>query len=213
VIVHGARGAHCRIVDLALGGVSVLVDRDVSTPDVGTCVRIELRLDGQGRWLHLTGSVLRVDPRGAANALVIKLLAAPPEFEDLIQNELVSALECARQPHVLVVDADPARRATVVSAFRATGCRVIAVSSPLEALSAIDQSALHLWAVAIADTELTSRADELRRFLNEAYPRVPQIVIGGRCRARTTCLGIDRLPDLALQVYNLVGMPDQIGSS
>jgi CheY-like chemotaxis protein len=209
-IVHGASGVHGRIVDLAIGGLSLLVDRAVSTPDIGTCVWIELRLDGQGSWLHMSGSVMRVDARGSANALVIKLLVVPPEFEDLVQDELLSALECAQQPRVLIVDAYRARRELVVAAFRATGCHVIEVSLTREAITEIDQSRLHLWAVVIADTGLASRADELRRFLGETYPSVPLIIVGEGGRTRTTCLTVDRVPDLALQVSNLVGMRDPI---
>ena len=212
-IVHGPCVARARILDLAVGGLGLLVDADASVPDVGTHVRVEFRLDGCGRWLHVIGRVARVDARGSSSALVIELLVVPPEFEDLVQDELLAALECAEQPQILLVDATRRRRELVAAAFRATGCSVIEVSSPLEAITEIGQSRLHLRAVVIADTELASRADELRRFLDEAYPRVPLIVVGRRRHGHgRTRISVDRVPDLALQIDHVVGMSGQVGS-
>ncbi|MFN0252804.1 MAG: PilZ domain-containing protein [Kofleriaceae bacterium] len=206
-IVHGSFAVRARILDLAIGGLSLLVDDLATAPDVGTRVRLDVRLDGLGRWLHLVGSVARVDARGPGAALAVELLAVPADFEDIVQDELLSALECARQQQILLVDGVRKRRELVATAFRAKGYHVIEVSSSLEAIAAIDQSRLHLWAVVIADTKLAWRADELRKFLAEAYPQVPLIVVGERVRRYgTTRISIDRIPDLALQIDNLVGM-------
>jgi CheY-like chemotaxis protein len=211
-IVHGSCAAHGRILDLGIGGLSVLVDDATAAPDVGAHVRLDVRLDGIGRWLHLVGSVLRVDARGSGAALVIELLVVPSDFEDLVQNELVSALECAQMPRILLVDGARGRRELVAAAFRAMRCDVIEVSSPLEAIAEIDQSRHHLWAVVIADTELASRADELRRFLGEMYPGVLLIVVGQRVRRQgTTNINVDDVPDLALQIGNLVSMREHLG--
>ncbi len=210
-IVHGALALHGRIVDLAIGGLTLLVDGIVAEPAVGHRVRVVARLDGPGRWFHLTGSVARIESRGSATALVIELTGVPHDYEDLVQNELLSGLECARDPQILLVDSSRGRRALVAAAFRAVGCRVIEASSPLEAIAAIDQSRLHLRAVVIADTELASRAADLRRFLHEAYPRVPLVVVGDGRRTREH-LTVDRFPDLALQVQSLVAMHRQIGA-
>jgi CheY-like chemotaxis protein len=206
-IVHGPFAAHGRIIDLAIGGLSLLVDDAAVVPDIGAHLRLDVRLDGLGRWLHLTGSVVRIEARGSAVALVIQLLAVPPEFEDLVQEELLSALECSRFPRILLVDVSRGRRELVAAAFRATGYEVIEVSSPLEAISEIDQSRLRLWAVVIADTEIASHADELRRFLGETCPRVPLIVVGQRIRRPDTArISVDGIPDLAMQIDSLVSM-------
>ena len=207
VIVHGPFAAHGRIIDLAIGGLSLLVDDAAALPGVGNTVRLDVRLDGLGRWLHLIGSVARVDARGSAVALVLELLAVPPDFEDLVQDELLSALECSQCPRILLVDVARGRRELVAAAFRATGCDVIEASSPLEAISEIDQSRVHLWAVVIADTEIASHADDLRTFLRETYPGVPLIVVGQRARRQgTRSLYVDRIPDLAMQVGTMVGL-------
>lgn len=206
VLYAGLLVTRGRIVDLAVDGVRVVVDPIAATwLCSGTNVRIDLRIDGVGGWLHLLGRVGRVDVR--ASAIVIELYVAPPEFEDLVQDQLLAAIECAQTPHVVLVDADRRRRDQVAEAFRVIGCHVIEASSSLEAISALGESQLHPWAVVIADTDVHPRADELRRFLGEAYPGLPLIVIGERgCARSTACLSVDRIPDLALQVYNLVSM-------
>lgn len=212
VIVHGPFATHGRIIDLSIGGLSLLVDDAAALPDVGSTVRLDVRLDGLGRWLHLIGSVMRVDARGSAVALVIELLAIPPDFEDLVQDELLSALECSQVPRILLVDVEFGRRELVAAAFRATGCDVIQASSPLEAISEIDQSPVHLRAVVIADTVIASHADHLRTFLRETYPGVPLIVVGQRMRGHdTTRISVDEIPDLATQIDGMVGMREQLG--
>jgi len=206
VLYAGLLVTRGRIADLALGGVRVVVDPIAATwLCSGTHVRIDLRIHGVGDWLRLLGRVGRVDVR--ASAIVIELYVAPPEFEDLVQDQLLAAIECAQTPHVVLVDADRRRRDQVAEAFRVIGCHVVETSSSLEAISALGESQLHPWAVVVADTDVYPRADELRRFLGEAYPGVPLIAIGERgCARSTACLSVDRIPDLALQVYNLVSM-------
>ena len=180
VILHGEPAIHGRVLDVAVGGLSLLAEGVTTPPELGTFVRLEVRFDGHGRWLRLTGFVVRSDVRGTASAVVIRLRDAPPDFEDLVQDEILFALECALRRHVLLVDPARGRRELVAAAFRAVGCVVIEVSSPLEAIAAIDQSQLHLWGVVIGDTEIASRADELREFLSVTYPHVPLIVVGER---------------------------------
>ena len=204
-IVYGEPAIHGRVLDVAVGGLSLLLERATTTPVPGTLVRLALRLDGSGSWLHLTGSVVRIEAREVVSALVIKLLDVPPDFEDLVQDEIVFALECAQRRHLLLVDAARERRELVAAAFRATGCVVIEVSSPLEAINAIDQSRLHLWGVVIADTEIASRADELREFLSTTYPQVPLIVVGEGDRVHGSWINSARGSSLGLQIDNLVG--------
>ena len=209
-VVRGAFAAHARIIDLAIGGVSLLVHDAAALPDVAALVRLDVRLDGPGCWFHLIGSVVRVDARRSGSALVIELLAVPSDFEDVVQAELLSALECAHVPRVLLVDGTRGRRGLVAAAFRAIGHHVIEVSSPLEAIVEIDQSQLHLWAVVIADTKLAAHADELRKFIRETHPELPLIDLGQRTRrAGATRLSVDEIPDLAWQIDNLVGIPEQ----
>jgi len=199
------------MVDLAIGGIGLLVEGGVSPLEVGDRVCVSVRLDGAGLWFRLGGSVARIDAYGLTTMLAIELFGVPQDFEDLVQNELLSALECAREPQILLVDAVHGRRDLVAAAFRAAGARVIEVSSALEAIAEIDQSRLHLRAVVIADTEVASHADDLRSYLREACPCVPMVVVGAGRRTRAH-LTVDRFPDLALQIHSLVAMRDPIGA-
>jgi hypothetical protein len=90
-----------RIVDLAVGGVRVLLDPAVVSPSVGTRVWLDLRLDGGGRWFHLSGLIERVGTGAATNEIVIELHGIPQGFEDLVQDELLASLECVRSADAL----------------------------------------------------------------------------------------------------------------
>jgi len=173
--VHGTISSHARLLDLSTNGLSLVVDSKTTLPPAGALVHLDLRLDGVGRWLHLSGIVVRVETQGPRFLLVVALVVVPADFEDLVQAEILSELECARQPRLLLVDGARGRRELVADALRALGCLVIEASSPLEAIAQIDQSRLHLWAVVVADTKLASQAEELRRFLAETHPEVRQI--------------------------------------
>lgn len=211
-VVHGSLAVRARVLDLAIGGVRLLVDEAAALPEVGAHVFLDVRLDGLGDWLNLSGVVTRVETGGSGATLVIELHVVPPEFEDLVQNELVSELECVRLPRILLVDGARGRRELVAAAFRAIGCHVIEVSSPLEAIAELDQSGLHLRAVVIADTKVTSHADELRGHLRELYPRVPLIDVGEHeATHHTENRPAESVPDLALQIFNLMGEPEQLG--
>jgi CheY-like chemotaxis protein len=209
--VHGPSALHGRLVDLSIGGICLIVEGSVSPLALRDRVHVSVRLDGVGLWFRVGGSVARIDPCGLTTVLAIELFLVPQDFEDLVQNELLSVLECTCEPQILLVDAVSVRRGLVARAFRATGCGVIEVSSALEAIHEIDASRLHLWAVVIADTAIASRADDLRRFLRETYPRVPLIVLGVGRRTRTR-LAVDRIPDLALQVHGLVTSREQLSA-
>ena len=207
VVVHmGDVAIKARILDLAVGGIRVHTAFAPQPHSRGTRVRIDLRVDGVGHWIHLHGHVDRVEDSAASSEIVIVLDHVPPSFEDLVQDELLASLECARTPHVLLVDAYRLRRGLVSDAFRVFGFHVIEASSPVEAIAYLGESQLHPWAIAIADSDVDASADELRRFMDDLYPCIPLIAIGHRRHTRsTTSLVVDQVPDLALQVLCLVG--------
>jgi hypothetical protein len=95
---------HGRIIDLAIGGISLLVEGTVAPLEVGDRVHVSVRLDGAGSWFRLDGSVVRIDACGLTTILAIELFADPEDFEDLVQSELLSVLECGCQPQILLVD-------------------------------------------------------------------------------------------------------------
>jgi hypothetical protein len=68
----------------------------------------------------LIGSVVRVNAQKSGAALVIELLFVPPDFEDLVQDQLLCALERAQLPWSSLVDSARRRRELVAVAFRGT---------------------------------------------------------------------------------------------
>ena len=173
-----AEEIRARIEDLAVGGVRLILDpASKLLPIGGVRARMDLRLDGSSAgWLRTTGHVLRV--RRALRTIAVQFDDVPSDFEDLIQDELLGALERDRSTAVLIVDAVDHRRRLLAEAFRVAGCHVTEARTPLEAIFYLDDSRLHAALVAVADTEPTHTADELRRFVSDEYPRLRVIGVG-----------------------------------
>lgn len=143
----------------------------------GEPVEIELHLDRTGAtWLQFRGEVVRSDPREVA----ISFTSVPLDFADVVQDALVSALEGASLPHVLLVDPNSQRRAPFAALLRRAGCRVAEVTTPLDAIAYLGGSAIHSWVVAISSTAPASTADELQRFLAESDVPVDVRMLGSK---------------------------------
>lgn len=141
----------------------------------GELVEVELHLDRTGStWLRFRGEIVRVDQREVA----ISFTSVPLDFADVVQDALVSALEGATLPHILIVDSDTQRRTPFAALLRRAGCRVAEVPTPLDAIAHLGGSAIHSWVVAIASTTPASTADELQRFLMESDAPVDVKMLG-----------------------------------
>ena len=166
-----------RIVDLSTGGARLRLARGLELGALlDARVVVELRLDGaHSRWLRCGGVVRRVEI--SSYEVVIAFWKIPTDFEDLVQDELVAALEDGRAPRVLLVDADVRRRSRLARAFSAAGCRVAEVRAPLDALSALDESKTHFSLIAIADTTPAFIAEELRRYVADVHPGLTNLMM------------------------------------
>src|SRR5688572_23817182 len=107
-VVHSPDGTarRCVVVDLSLGGVrliELLPDQPVLAAERD--VVVELECSGAG-WVAQRGRVIR----HAKGELAVRFLALKPDVEDLIEDEVLGALEAQRVPRVVVVDLDAARR-------------------------------------------------------------------------------------------------------
>lgn len=92
-ILHGSGALHGQIVDVAIGGLSMLVEGGASHLDVGDRVRASVRFDDVGLWFDVDGAVARIDACGLTAVLGLELYGVPQDFEDLVQNGLLSDLE------------------------------------------------------------------------------------------------------------------------
>ncbi len=174
-IVHGPGDAavRCAVIDLSLGGVRLLEPvRDEPGLDPGTEVTIELECSGAG-WVVQRGRIAR----HRLGELVVCFDALSPEVEDLIEDEVLGAVEAQKAPRVVVVDRAHARRRHVSDALRTAGSCVLEASTPLEAIALIERSRNHVCAVALSESLTQTQADEVRRFLQEEHPHVKVVVI------------------------------------
>lgn len=89
----GGRQILGRIHDLSTTGLSIRTDAQFGLAGLMGCdVTIDLKLDdGRTKWLALRGHVLRTS---IANKMIaIEIDEAPSDFEDCIQDHLLSAIE------------------------------------------------------------------------------------------------------------------------
>lgn len=137
-------------------------------------VDIDLRFDGRGSsWLRLQGHILRI----GANSIALELDLVSPAFARIV-DEMVTASHCHhRVMSIVLVDAMPERRSAMAEAFRAAGCAVIDVSTPLEAIVRLGESLFEPNLIAIADSLPGTISDELRRFVDAEHPRAKLVTI------------------------------------
>jgi len=176
VIMH-AEGCTTRgrIVNLSRGGVAAITTSAVPVRLLGGAASLDLRLDGRdSSWLDVRGRIVRIED----TAIALALEAAPPEFVRVL-DELVTAAHCNRRVlSIVLVDATSARRSDMAEAFRAAGCAVIEVSTPLEAIVRLGESEFEPDLIAIADSLPATISEELRRFVDGEHPRVKLVTIG-----------------------------------
>lgn len=169
-IVHAPGGIalRCEVLDLSLGGVRLVqMVSDDPHLTIGTEVAVELECAGAG-WVMQRGIVLR--HRRAE--LVIEFHALSPEVEDLIEDEILGAVEAERAPRVVVVDGAAPRRHKFAEALRRLGCCSLEAATPLEAIELVECSRNHVCAVALSESLTQTQADELVEYLNDAHPDV-----------------------------------------
>jgi len=168
-VIHVRDGAvRCEIDNLSLGGVMLRpVDEAGTDLAEGSTVAVELQVDGAS-WLVQQGSV----QRRASNPqrVVIAFGEVSPELEDLIEDEVLAAVEAERAPRVVVVDRSRVRRRRVARALHQVGCCPLEASTPLEAIELIEQSRTHVAAAAVAEALTQTAGQELVHFLAETHP-------------------------------------------
>jgi len=174
-VIHAPDGGASRgqIADLGLGGVRIVEQvRDEPGLDPGTDVVVEIECAGAG-WVAQRGRVLRHD----AGQLAIGFETLAPEVEDLIEDEVLGAVEAEREPRVVVIDRSDERRARVAADLRRHGCCSLEVATPLEAVSEIERSRNHVCGVAISQDLTQTQADDFVKYLDETHPEVEVVRI------------------------------------
>lgn len=176
-IVHGDHGVTaCDLVDVSLGGFLLQCETTCGAmPEVDEPVTVELHLrTARSRWYDLSARVSRLADGGR---IVVVLDRIPPDLEDDIEEELVSAVEAEQSPRVLVVDRPGERRRELVDAVRRASCHPIEASTPLEVIERIEECRTRAAAVIVGPDLTQTQAEELARFLHVTHPDLRVAVI------------------------------------
>jgi CheY-like chemotaxis protein len=164
-----------RFANVSSGGV--LVTTLVTAPNrvLGCNVALELRFDTQqAGWLQLSGKILRV----GATSIAIGFDTVPAGFDRVIDDALTASHGHGRVLSIVIVDATTVRRLRMAEAFRAAGCAVVDVSTPLEAIVRLGEFHFEPDVIAIADSVPSLIAEEMRTFVDHAHPRAKLVTIG-----------------------------------
>ena len=177
VTIHALGNAHRgRLANIGVGGMYVATD--VSLPDrlLGRVVDLELRFDGAlAAWQRLTGRITRVATGGAA---IVFAAPTEPALLRVIDVLTTTSHASARVISVVLIDADPARRAAIAAGFRAAGCQVLEVATQLEAIVRLGEAHFEPDIIAVANTQPATAADEMRAFVEQYHPSSMLVTIG-----------------------------------
>lgn len=177
-----------QIANLSLGGALISLGEHVPhKPGLNHDVRIELEIGGHG-WITQRARVRRTSTKEVAVAFT----EIKPNVEDVIEDELLAAVEARNRPRVVVVDAEPHRRRRVSEQLHAAGCVSLEAATPLEAIAIVEEPRNHIAAIAVADT--VRDAHPLVAYLTDSNPGIPIAMLAegagddrpsGASRART----------------------------
>ena len=164
-----------RIANVGRGGLCATTLVNPPAGLLGRTAEVEIRFDIQhSAWIQLIGRVVRV----AAATIVIGFDAVPADFDRLIDDTLTASHSRNRILAIVLVDAIAERRLRMAEAFRAAGCAVVDVSTPLEAIVRLGEFHFEPDIIAIADSLPMTIAGELRRFVDLEHPRAKLVTIG-----------------------------------
>ncbi|HWO19947.1 MAG TPA: PilZ domain-containing protein [Kofleriaceae bacterium] len=194
-----------RIANLSRGGISTTTRTTAPQRLLGSAVALALRFDSaDASWLELSGRVLRI----GASSIAMALSAVPASFTRIIDETVSSSHHHDRVLSIVLVDATPRRRSEMAEGFRAAGCAVIDVSTPLEAIVRLGESHFEPDLIAIADSLPETISDELRRFVNLEHPRAKLVTIGDATSAPAGLLhwlsAVNTVGDLAARIRKVL---------
>lgn len=173
VHAHAQQG---RLANVGAGGA--YIHTKMSAPDrwLGRAVELELRVDGRdGEWLRATGQIVRI----AAGGVAVAFEDAPPAALLALIDEMTTASRANRRViSVVLIDADAKRRSAMVEGFRSAGCSVVEASTPLEAIVRLGESHFEPDVIAVADSQASSDAADMRVFVERYHPKAKLVTIG-----------------------------------
>lgn len=166
---------HARIVNVGIGGA--YAQTNVKAPDrlLARRVDIEVRLDaGHQEWRQATGRVMRID----ADAIAVAFDTLAPALLRTLDELATASRAHQRVVNVVLIDTDPQRRSAMAAGFRSTGCAVVEAATSLEAIVRLGEASFEPDVVAIADSDPSAEAADMRVFVERDHPKVKVVTIG-----------------------------------
>jgi len=192
---------HGRIANLGEGGMLVITDVDAPERLLGSLTGVEVRLDGGfAQWLQATGRIVRIT--GADVAIAFDTLSG--ELRAMLDELTTASRARIRVLSVVLIDADAERRSAMTAGFRATGCGVIEAATPLEAIVRLGESSFEPDVIAIADSDPSPAADQMRGFVERNHPNAKLVAIGD------SVLGPDGIVHWLSSTGSASDLPDRI---
>jgi hypothetical protein len=193
-----------RLANLSRSGI--FIETRVSAPErlLGRVGTLEIRLDGQAaEWLRASGRITRIEAGGVALGFDV----ISDSLGDMVDEMGSQSHAHGRSISVVLIDADRERSDAMLEGFRAAGCIVQHVTTPLEAIVRLGESSFEPDLVAIGDTTSGS-AEELRSFVQRNHPRAKLVAIGidGASETRSAWLSSeDPAADLPTRIRLVLG--------
>jgi hypothetical protein len=164
-----------RVGNLSTGGMTAVTLATAPDRLVGAAVELELRLDmQQSAWLRLSGRILRI----GSTTIAIAFDTVPDSFGQVVEESLSASHGRRRVLSLVLVDGTETRRLAMAEAFRAAGCAVVDVSTPLEAIVRLGEFHFEPDIIAVADSLPSTIAAEMRHFVDAEHPRAKLVTIG-----------------------------------
>jgi hypothetical protein len=138
-------------------------------------VDLEIRLDGgHAQWLHGKGRIVRIVAEGVAVAFD----TLPSGLLRMIDEMATASHARVRVMSVVLIDADSERRSAMASGFRTTGCNVVEAATPLEAIVRLGESSFEPDVIAVADSDPSTTAADLRAFVERNHVSAKLVTLG-----------------------------------
>lgn len=165
-----------RIADIGPGGMRVVTDVRLPERLLAREIDLEIRFDGAlAAWQHTTGRVMRI---GNDSVAIGFDGPTPPALLHVIDEMTTASHASARVISVVLIDREAPRRGQIATAFRMAGCDVIDVGSHLEAVVRLGEAHFEPDIIALASSEASSTADEMRAFIERDHPSSMLVTIG-----------------------------------
>ncbi len=197
-----------RLANVSNGGLCATTLVTAPERVLGRAAELEVRFDTQhAEWLRISGKIVRI----GATSIALAFDGVPSGFAVLIDHALTASNRNDRVLSLVIVDATIERRLRMAEAFRAAGCAVVDVSTPLEAIVRLGEFHFEPDVIAIADSLPTLIAEDLRTFVGHEHPRAKLITIGDDAAAPEGIAhwlsSLDPGDDLGARVRELLTRP------